>query len=193
MKRNPNLYMALGASIMVFTVMYAEAAIQPPALDPNDIPFAVDPNAYDPNAPLIDYMVGDPNVSIISTVYAHNKGGWETVLAIVMGDGSPTSSAISKLTPKPVKDPNSGWNQGFEWAWTPPGEGVYYVELRVTTKGKSTWKGDRRTVVIYAYGQDIPFLWVRDVPTLRLIAAQRFWQQATKLGYPITYPTRVWR
>jgi hypothetical protein len=190
MKTNPNLTIALSVSLLVFTSMYG--ATRPPAMDPNTVPFVVDPNSYDPNAPLIDYMVTDANVSVVSVVYAHNKGGWETELAIVMADGSPTSSVIAKLTPKPVKDPNGGWNQGFEWSWTPPDEGIYFLELRLSTKGKPTWKGDRRTVVVFA-GQDVPFLWVIDVPVLRLAEAQKFWQVAKKQNTSLTKPTRVWR
>jgi len=193
MKYRTKARIVIVLTIVVFAVMAAvcNAAERPAPLDPNDIPFAVDPNAY--TADLLDYVEAEPNVSFVSTVQAHNKGGWETELSIVMADGSPTDHVVQRLTTKPVKDPNGGWNQGFQWAWTPPAEGVFYLELRLTTTGKPEWKGDRRTVVVYAYGEDAPFLWVRDVPILRLTEAQRLWMHAKKVQQPLTSPTRVWR
>jgi hypothetical protein len=186
------------AIIMLLALLYLlatelHATERPPALDPNDVPFGIDPNQY--TADLLDFIVAEPNLSSVSTVYAHNKGGWETELAIVMADGTPTDHLVQKLTNKPVRDPNGGWNQGFQWAWTPPGEGIYYLELRLSTKGKPQWRGDARTVVVYSYGEDPPFLYTYkpDVPILRIAQVQRLWQRSVKLGKAMTKPTHVWR
>jgi hypothetical protein len=188
MNNKTSFYMAVAASVLVFTSIWASQQ-RPAPLDPNTVPFPVDANAY--TADLLDWYVSDGN-SIVGLVNAHNKGGWATQLDIVMADGTPTSTVIQQLTPKPVKDPNGGFNLGFQWGWTPPAEGIFYLELRLSTKSKPTWKGDRRTVVVWA-GKDEPFLWVRDIPILRLAEAQKLWQHAKKLGRPLTKPTRVWR
>lgn len=179
--------------LVVFLILVAIAHAERPApLDPNSIPFATDPNSY--TSDLLDYVVGESGKSFVSTINIHNKGGWLCNLAITMSDGSPTSTVIQRLTERPVKDPNEGWNQEFQWAWTPPSEGVFYLELIASTIGKPEWKTDRRTVVVYAYGEDIPYLWVADVPELsRMIQAQRLWQYSVKLGTPLTNPTNVWR
>jgi len=193
MKYRTKARVAIVAAIVAFLalVTFASAAERPAPLDPNEIPFAIEPNAY--TADLLDYVVAEPNVSVVSSVSIHNKGGWLCDLTIVMADGTPADTVIQRLAERPVKDPNGGWNQGFQWAWTPPAEGVYYLELRASTRDKATWKVDRRTVVVYAFGEDLPFLWVRDLPELRLTQAEKIWQYATKLQRPLTSPTRVWR
>ena len=167
------------------------AMSRPPAIDVNDIPFAIDSNSY--SADLLDYVIAEPNISVVSSVNIHNKGGWLCDLDIIMADGTPTDTVIQRLAERPIKDPNGGWNQGFQWAWKPPAEGVYYLELRASTKGKPEWKVDRRMIVIYAYGEDTPFLWVRDLPELRLTQSQKLWQYAMKMQKPMTNPTEVWR
>lgn len=164
---------------------------RPPALDPNDVPFAFDPNNC--TGDLLTYVVTDPNVSVISTIRAHNKGGWMTELDIVKCDGTPTDSVIQRATARPVKDPNGGWTQEFTWGWTPPGEGVYYLEFRLSTRGKPDWKGDVRTILIYAYGEDIPYLFTEDIPSLMTRRAQKLWQHAKKVGQPLTTPSRIFR
>ena len=181
----------VAGTVIVFMITVISWGQRPIPLDPNEVPFGIDPNFY--TADLLQWVVADPNVSIISTIQAHNKGGWATELSVVMADGTPTDAVVQKLTTKPVQDPNGGWNQGFQWGWTPRSEGVFYLELRLTTKGKPLWKGDRRTVVVYAFGEDIPYLVVQDVPILRLTQAQRLWQYSMKAGRPLTKPTKVVR
>lgn len=165
--------------------------LRPPPMDPNDVPFAFDPNNF--ASDLLSYVVTDSNVSVISTIRAHNKGGWLTDLYIAMCDGSPTDSVIQRVTARPVKDPNGGWIQEFTWGWTPPGEGVYYLEFRLSTRGKPGWKGDVRTILVYAYGEDIPYLTIVDVPNLMVRRAQKLWQHAKKIDQPLTAPSRIFK
>lgn len=184
--------------IVLFLAISSVGATRPDPLDPNSVPFGFDPNLC--SGDLLGYVAVEVNMTVISTVYAYNKGGWRTELDIAMGDGSVTDAVITRTTARPIKDPNGGWIQEFQWGWTAPQEGIFYLEFRLSTQGKPTWKSDIRTILVYAYVEDQPWLYTRDVPFLSVGKFQRNWMRSKVLAlkFPNKYkaftsPTHVWK
>ena len=164
------------AVLVVFFIVLGASGRE---IDPNTMPFTPDPNQY--TAPITFWTEADPNVSIAFETTIRNKGGWNVDLSVSMADGSPTSVAMNSLSLMPVKDiVAGGFKKVYAWSWTPPAEGVYYLEVRASTRGKPQWKGDVKTVIIYAYGQDAPTIEMPDPPVITLDDRQRTWQDIQK-------------
>jgi len=163
------------------------AATRPPELGPDEIPFAYDPNLCP--SPLLAYVISEPNLSVVYAVGAHNKWGLDIELDVVNANGQLIDIVVQKLGR--AKDPQGGWNQYWQFAWTPPPvEMVHYLEIVVTDKVGRT---ARRTLLVYAVHDDTPFIFHGSPPVSRLNEAQRLWQYAKKIQKPLTKPTRVWR
>lgn len=188
-------------SIILLIVLFLASSsfgVRPAPMDPNLVPFGFDPNLC--SSDLLDYVVVEPNMSVISTVYARNKGGWLTELDIVTCDRSVTDAVITRTTARPVKDPNGGWIQEFQWGWTAPHEGVFHLEFRLSTQGKPAWKSDIRAILVYAYVEDQPWLYTRDIPVLDVKKFQRTWMRSKVLAskFPskckvFTSPAQMWK
>ena len=162
----------------------ASAVTRPPV--PTDIPFPYDPNLC--KSPIMEWIVVEPNLTFVYAIGVHNLHGLKVNVSM-MGTGvSPIDVLVERLGV--VEDPDGGWNQYFQIAWTPPeGEQVYYPEIiAVDLAGRI----DRRTVLIYAVFDDAPFIFpVQELPVSRMKAAQRMIQVAKKVRFPMTKPVHV--
>lgn len=164
----------------VFLLMTAILSVTRPPV-PANIPFAYDPNMV--TAEILTWCVADPNLTVMTTVAAHNKWGLDTELTVRdVYDGN-TPIAIQKN--QKTKDPAGGFNQYWVLMVTPMAEGVHYIELICTDK---VGRSDQRTMLILCVEGDSPFLFVESPPVITVEQAQRAWQYAKKIGYPITSP-----
>jgi len=179
MKYRTKARIVIVLTIVVFAVM---AAVCNAAIDPNSMPFSPDPNAY--TEPIVGYGDGDPNTPMVFETTVRNKGGWNVDLSIEMADGTPTSVSMQAETSKPIHDPNTGgFKKVFNWSWTPPAEGVYYLELRATTRGKPEWQAGTGTVILYCYGEDVPWIEMPDPPIVSIADKQRTFQVVQKFKH----------
>ena len=148
-------------------------------IDPNILPFGIDPNAYE--APITYWTIGEPNIAVNFKTTLRNKGGWNNELDVTMADGTPTTIFMQPETAKPVKDPDTNsFKKVFNWGWMPPSEGVFYLELRSRAKGRPTWKVDKKTVIIYCYGEDTPWIWSPYIPFVTMEEKAKTWQYLAK-------------
>ena len=189
MKYRTKARIVIVLAIVAFAVLAAvcNAAERPAPLDPNRVPFPYEPNLCP--SPVLDYVISEPNLSVVYAIGAHNRWGLDIELDVVDANGELIDVVVQKLGR--AKDPNGGWNQYWQFAWTPPAiEKVHYLELICTDK---VGRQDRCTLLVYAVYDDAPFIFHGSPPIARLTQAQRLWQYAKKVQQPLTLPTRVWR
>ncbi len=158
------------------------AVTRPPV--PASIPFAYDPNLCP--SPVMDWIVAEPNETIVYAVGVHNRLGMVVNLAVT---GTAEQDVLIDRVGT-VEDPADGWNQYFQFAWTPPAaEAIHYVEITATDL---TGRQDSRTLLVYAVYDDAPFIFpVRTLPVSRIRQAQRLVQVAKKVNFPMTKPIQV--
>ena len=169
--------------LMLLTVP-AWSVTRPPDLEPNDVPFAYEPNLC--TSPVMDWAYAQPNLASIYSIGSHNKWGMDTEITV-----NDANIIIQKLDK--VKDPDGGWNQYFQIMFAYSVDGVHYIEITVTDKiGRS----DSRTLLVLVVSNDPPFVFPGSlrppVADSRINEAKRFWQYARKRGYRVTMPTNVW-
>lgn len=181
--------MITAIAITSLLVSTSTAVTRPPV--PTDVPFEYDPNLC--SSSLMDFVITEPNVSVVSAIGGHNRWGLDLELDVARCDGQIIDVNVQRMSK--VKDPNGGWNQYWQWSWTPPAslqDEVYYLELRLIDE---IGRQNRRTILVYAVQDDPPFLFpVRGpIPVARVKQAQRHWQWVKKHGKTLTSPTRVAR
>jgi hypothetical protein len=169
--------------VLLITSMAWGADI-PPVMGPNDVPFAYEPNLC--LSPVMDWVITEPNISTIYGVGYHDHRGLSVELTA--SDPNGPDILIQKLDR--YKDPAGGWNQYWQCMFTIPADGVHYIELETVDKIGRT---DCRTLLVLVTSDDSYFIFpgTPPLPVSRIKDAQRFWQYAKKLNYPVTKPTRV--
>ena len=163
----------------------ASAVTKPPV--PTDMPFAFDPNLCP--SPILDWIIVEPNLSLVYAIGVHNRFGMTIEIDVIGTGGDPIETLVDALGKSP--DPDGGWNQYFQIAWTPPaGEGLHYLEIRARD---IVGRQDRRTLLVYTVADDAPFIFPvhGPLPVSRMKAAQRLVQVAKKVGFPLTKPITV--
>ncbi|HUS74279.1 MAG TPA: hypothetical protein VMY06_14560 [Sedimentisphaerales bacterium] len=172
--------------LLVFVLnVTAWSVVRPPDLEPNDVPFAYEPNLC--LSPIMDWQIAEPNIAAIYGVRYHDSRGLDTELTAVDPNGP--EILVQKLGR--FKDPEGGWSQYWQIMFTISGEGVHYLELETEDK-LGRW--DCRTLLVLSISDDTYFILPGSPPPLpvsRIKEAQRFWQYAKKVGYPVTKPTSV--
>lgn len=187
---------ALCFCLLLATVSLAKT--RPPTVDPNTCPYPYNMNVASIADPMA-WLPADVNVSVVSTINVWNRQGREVAIAIdevVMGSTGewviqPIEHMLVNDNENPIPDPNGGFNQSFTWGFTPAEGRIYYLLFTAATPEKPNWKTDKRIMLVYSEPEDVPVLWVQDVPLLTTHNAQRLWQAATKAGKPMTKPTLV--
>jgi len=168
--------------LLMLLAVPAWAVVRPPDLEPNDVPFAYEPNLC--LSPVLDWQIVEPNLAAIYGVGSHNSWGLDTELTT-----NDPNILIQKL--EKTKDPDGGWNQWFQCMFTYPAEGVRYIEFTVEDK---RGRIDKRTLLVLVTEDDTPFVFPGSPPPLRVSRikeAQRMWQYAKKMNYPVTKPTSI--
>jgi len=185
------------ALILLLVASFSSAKDRPPTLDPNSCPTPYDPNVLTISSPMA-WLPADVNVSVISQINVWNRTG-RTVDVVMQELVSRNNQwtiqtidhTIQSDNTSPVLDPNGGYNQQFTYGFTPTEARIYYLLFTALTPSKPQWKTERRLVLVYVEAEDIPILWVQDVPLLTTKNAQRLWQASVKAGTPMTKPSLV--
>jgi len=171
--------------LLMLLAVPAWSVTRPPDLEPNDVPFAYDPNLC--TSPVMDWQIVDPNIAAIYGVRYHDSRGLDTELTAV----DPNGVEIIIQSLGRYRDPEGGWSQYWNIMFTISSEGVHYIELETVDKlGRS----DCRTLLVLAISDDSFFILPGSPPPLpisRIKEAQRMWQYAKKMNYPVTKPTSV--
>lgn len=156
-------------------------------LVPTDMPFVVDPNMH--TSPILDWIIVEPNHSLVYALGFHNKAGMSVEIDVIGTAGEPIDTLVQTLGV--AKDPDGGYNQYFQIAWTPPSEEkLHYLEIRATDViGRQV----RATLLVYAVYDDVPFFFPvhGPIPVSRIKQAQRMVQYAKKHQFPLTYNIAV--
>ena len=168
---------------IVIAMMMSSAAI---TAEPN-VPFPIAPPADAP--PVLWWYVAEPGQTIFWPVNVWTRYGSEVAVDVSNADpnGPIWDFAVERVSKQPI-DPNNpdyGWNEEFQAAWTvPDSEGVYYVRVTAGINPKPQYGehdlrptpalSDSRTWVIKAESYAPPQLWVIDPPLLTV--ANRNWQ-----------------
>lgn len=154
---------------------------------PNDVPFEFDVNCC--ASEVMSWIIVEPNLSLVYAIGVHNKFGLAIDIDVVGTSDEPIDTLVDRLGK--VADPDGGWNQYFQIAWTPPpGEQIHYLELRATD---AAGRQDRRTLLVYATDDTGPIIFPihGPLPVSRIKSAQRLVQVAKKVGFPLTRPITV--
>jgi len=183
--------------IILLATSIAVARPRPPVLDPNALPVPYDPNILHVAEP-VAWLPADVNMSVVSQINVWNRQGRTVTVDIeevIVLDGEATIQPIQHMIQadyeQPMADPNGGYNQGFTWGFTPSESGLKYLLFTASTPEKPNWKSDARIFVIYVEAEDVPVIWVQDVPLVTTRSAQRLWQASAKADTPMTKPTLV--
>ena len=154
---------------------------------PTDIPFEYDPNAV--TADILRWFVAEPNLTFIYTASVKNRWGLH-VDFVVVDYYDANTPILTERSAKVPDDEDGGWIQNFNIMVTPSKEGVHYLEMTTVDKRGIS---DTRTLLVLCVADDPPFIFIEDPPiiTKRIKEAQRIWQVAKKMGYPITKPTKL--
>lgn len=166
--------------VLMMMAIAVGAAEKPPV--PNDVPFQFDPNLCP--SPVMDWVIADANISLVCAVRVHNKYGLRVNLTVNF-----TDILVDRIDT--TKDPNGGWNQSFQFAWTPPPiEEIHYLGIVATD---AAGRQDRRTLLIYVVYDDAPVIFSADnmSPVSREKHALRMVEVAKKREFPMTKPVAV--
>jgi hypothetical protein len=175
----------------------ATAKPRPPVVDPNTCPYPYDVGVAIVAEPMA-WLPADVNLSLVSQMNVWNKSGRDTLVTVeqvVKGANGWQVQAIEHtIQPEsidPIPDPNGGFNKVWTWGFTPTEDRIYYLLFTASTPSKPHWRSDRRIILVYPEPEDVPILWVQDVPQLMVRRAQRLWQASVKQGRPFTKPTLI--
>lgn len=140
--------------IVMFVSAVLRAAERPPELGPVDVPFVYDPNLC--TAPVLSWLVIEPNISSIFRVSAHNRWGKRIDLTVTDAH-DPNIYVLIDQNPM-TGGPFNGYDQNWQCMITPAVEGVHYLELTATDMRGRT---DRRTLLMLCAADEPPFLFMR--------------------------------
>lgn len=172
----------IGMLVVMLITGLVMGAERPPVLEPNDVPFAYDPNSCP--SPVMDWRITRMGTASIYSISAHD----EAAVAIVMSGYIAGSDVLVYYLDK-AKDPNGGWNQYWNCAFTLNRTGVHYLEF---TASDTIGREDRRTVLILSVEDDGLFIFPGAPPIITKVEdAQRLVQHAKKKQFPMTKPVRV--
>jgi len=127
--------------IIIVIGFLLSAAIRPPALDPNDVPFPYDPNKC-LSEPL-DWLQVAPGSICVGDLHATDDDGDDVFFALLSG---PAGVSIQKGISIPdANDPNAMVHY-MTWSWSVPAAvGVYYLNFQAMDIMGGT---DERTILV---------------------------------------------
>jgi hypothetical protein len=168
-------------ALLIILVASTAFAITGRPPEPNDIPFEYDVNAVP--AEILLWSIAEPNLTVSTTIAVHNK--WGLHVDLIAYDHTDANTPVLVQRSQKQKDPDGGWNQYFNVLVTLSGEGVHYIELTCIDK---VGRQDKRTLLILGAKDDTPYIFVESPPIISTREAQRAWQYAKKMKYPVTNP-----
>jgi hypothetical protein len=176
------------AILTLVTCKCSAANPMPPAPEPNDVPFAYDPNLCP--SPVFDWVVTSPGTSLAYEFAVITRTSLDVndvnIPALRTQQGDQYTWQVFEKKQGP-----DYWVQRVGLFWTPFDSQVHYLNIIVTIANGAS---DARTLLVMVQADDIPRIYPPDHPLITSVAwAQQLWQRAKKEQIFASKPTRAWR